>query len=322
MKYKVRILILILTIFTSLICNAQSDKPIIAVSEISTAIGDFNTLGIQLALENALAKTNKFTIMERTMMSKLLEERGLSASGITDGISDFSGFSGVDYLITGSVTNIAVENQSVLIASNCKASLSMTIRLLDVATGEIRITESVNVEDTVNTILDANRNACSGISLSSINILGEDVSDGIANKMTMSIFPIKVARVSGTQVYLNYGSNTISPKQILTIKTVGEGFVDPDTGEVLGAEEETTAVIIATDVRSNFSIGEIVASKSVILVGDVAYQLNARSNRKSVNSCISNTNKSLKACDRKPGSKGCTRAVERTEKSCSAILDL
>lgn len=297
-------------------------KPVIAVSEITTAIGNFSTVSIQLALENALQKTNKFSIMERSRLDSLLQERGLSASGITDGISDYSGFSGVDYLVYGSVSNVAVTNESVFIAANCKASLSMNIRVVDVATGEIRLSESVQVEDTVNTVMDAQQNACAGISLSSINILGEDVSDGIANKMTMSIFPIKVANVNGNQVYLNYGENTISPNQILTIKSVGGGFVDPDTGELLGAEEVTTAVILATDVRAKFTIGEVVAINASVAVGDIAYILNSRSAKKSVKSCISNTSKAVKACDSKPGSKRCIKAAEKKEGACSAILDL
>ena len=279
-------------------------------------------MSIQLALENALQKTNKFTIMERTRLESLLAERGLSAAGITDGISDYSGFSGVDYLVYGSVSNISIENKSVLIASNCTASLAMNIRVVDVATGEIRLSESVNVEDTINTVLDANQNACSGISLSSINILGEEVSDGIVNKMTMSIFPIKVARVTGTQVYLNYGESTIAPEQILTLKSIGEGFVDPDTGELLGAEEETTAVIIATDIRPNFTIGEIVASMALPVVGDIAYILDSRSDKKSVDSCIKSTERAVKSCDSKPDSKACSRNNETKIKACSALLAL
>jgi uncharacterized protein YqkB len=301
---------------------AQASKPVIAVGEITTAIGEFSTMSIQLALENALQKTNKFTIMERTRLDTLLAERGLSASGITDGISDYSGFSGVDYLIYGSVSNITVENKSVIIASNCDASLSMNIRVVDVATGEIRMSESVNVNDTVNTILDAQQNACAGISLSSINILGEDVSDGIANKMTMDIFPIKVARVNGTQVYLNYGGSTINRDQILTLKSIGEGFVDPDTGEILGAEEETTAVIIATDVRDNYSIGEIVANRSMPAVGDIAYILDSRNDRRSVQSCVKATEKAVKSCDKDPSSKRCGRDSEKKAQSCSVMLDL
>ena len=300
----------------------SQNKPVIAVSEITTGIGNFSTMSIQLALENALQKTNKFTIMERSRLDSLLQERGLSAAGITDGISDYSGFSGVDYLVYGSVSNVTVANKNVLIAANCEASMSMNIRVVDVATGEIRMSESVQVEDVVNTVLDANVNACSGISLSSINILGEDVSDGIANKLTMSIFPIKVANVNGSQVYLNYGENTISVNQILTIKSVGGGFVDPDTGELLGAEEVTTAVILASDVRSKFTIGEVVARNADIAVGDIAYILNNKKAKKSVKSCISNTSKAVKTCDSKPGSKSCSKASQRKADSCSVLMDL
>lgn len=301
---------------------AQANKPVIAVGEITTAIGEFSTMSIQLALENALQKTNKFTIMERTRLDTLLAERGLSASGITDGISDYSGFSGVDYLVYGSVSNITVENKNVFIAANCDASLSMNIRVVDVATGEIRMSESVKVRETVNTVLDAKQNACAGISLSSINVLGEEVSDGIANKMTMGIFPIKVARVNGKQIYLNYGASTISRGQILTLKSIGEGFVDPDSGEVLGAEEETTAVIIATDVRDNFSIGEIVANRSMPAVGDIAYVLDSRKEKKSVESCVKATESALKSCEKKSDSKSCRSNSEKKISACSAILDL
>jgi hypothetical protein len=321
----IRMLIRMLTVSSAMMISMLSfgqGKPVIAVSEITTAIGSFSTVSIQLALENALQKTNKFSIMERSRMDSLMQERGLSASGITDGISDYSGFSGVDYLVMGSVSNVTVSNESVFIASNCKASMSMNIRVVDVATGEIRLSESVQVEDTVNTVMDGKTDACAGISLSSINVLGEDVSDGIANKLTMSIFPIKVANVNGTQVYLNYGENTILPNQILTIKSVGGGFVDPDSGELLGAEEVTTAVILATDVRAKFTIGEVVAINANVKIGDVAYILSSKAAKKSVKSCISNTSKAIKVCDSKPGSKSCVKASEKKEGACSAILDL
>ena len=50
-------------------------KPVIAVGEITSAVGGFNTLSIQLALENALQKTNKYTMMERRgwMMRPVLQ---------------------------------------------------------------------------------------------------------------------------------------------------------------------------------------------------------------------------------------------------------
>ena len=243
---------------------SQSNKPVIAVGEITSAVGGFDTLSIQLALENALQKTNKYTMMERTRLDALLQERGLSMSGMTDGRADISGFSGVDYLVYGSVSNISIERTNALIAFSCDASLSMNVRVVDVNSGEIRLSESVFVEKNLQTVFDENVDPCGGITLSNINIMGEDTSDDIANKLTTAIFPIKVARVSKGQVYLNYGSGSLQPGQPLTIKEIGEGFLDPDTGEVLGAEETTTAVIVVADVRKSYSIADIVVSLSLI----------------------------------------------------------
>ena len=296
-------------------------KPVIAVGEITSAVGGFNTLSIQLALENALQKTNKYTMMERTRLDALLQERGLSMSGMTDGRSDLSGFSGVDYLVYGSVSNITLERKNALIAFSCDASLSMNVRVVDVNTGEIRLSESVFVEAVLNTVFDES-DPCSGISLANINIMGEETSDDIANKLTTAIFPIKVARVSKGQVYLNYGEGSLQSGQPLTIKEIGEGFLDPDTGEVLGAEETTTAVIVVTDVRKSFSIGEVVVSNSPINVADIAYKIEGRSSSKAVKKCSSDTKKAVKACAKDSSGKKCKQANSRKTKSCSVLLDL
>ena len=54
-----RKLILMVCLFLSTTVYSQG-KPVIAVGEITSAVGGFNTLSIQLALENALQKTNKY----------------------------------------------------------------------------------------------------------------------------------------------------------------------------------------------------------------------------------------------------------------------
>ena len=51
------LLILCLAISTTVY---SQNKPVIAVGEITSAVGNFNTLSIQLSLENALQKTNKY----------------------------------------------------------------------------------------------------------------------------------------------------------------------------------------------------------------------------------------------------------------------
>ena len=205
---------------------------------------------------------------------------------------------------------------------SCDASLSMNVRVVDVNSGEIRLSESVFVEKNLKTVFDENVDPCGGIKLSNINIMGEDTSDDIANKLTTAIFPIKVARVSKGQVYLNYGSGSLRSGQPLTIKEIGEGFLDPDTGEVLGAEETTTAVIVVADVRKSYSIADIVVSNAAINVTDIAYKIEGKSSKKSVKKCSSDANKAVKECAKNAEGKRCKSANSRKSKSCSVLLDL
>lgn len=173
---------------------AQSSRPVIAVGEISSNISGFDSGSVQVAVENALAKTKKFTIMERTRLEALLREQGLSIAGITSAGKKLGGFSGVDYLIYGSITNASLENNNLLIMRECEAKMSMSIRVVDVKTAEIRLSESITVKEGVNTT-PTDQNPCSGVSIGDINFLGANGADLIANKLTMTIFPIKVAKV-------------------------------------------------------------------------------------------------------------------------------
>ena len=321
MKRRVVTNLFIAVILSTIVFSTKANKPVIAVGEISSAVQEFNTLSIQLAIENALAKTGKFTMMERTRLDELLKERGLSASGVTTGNSSLGGFSGVDYLVYGSISNITMARKNMFIVMNCDASLSMNIRVVDVNSGEIRFSENISVDETVGSS-GSDEDPCYGISLSSINVLGEEASDGIANKMTTALFPIKVVRARGNQVYLNYGEGTLRKGSILSIKEMGEGFIDPDTGEVLGAEETTTAVIVIDDVRPKFSIGEIVSQVNPPQLGDVAFPLEGKSSSRQVKKCQTAMTRKTKDCNKDPGGKRCTKSSAKAVSECSALMEL
>ena len=86
----------------------------------------------------------------------------------------------------------------------------------------------------------------------------------IAGKISLSIFPIKVINVKDDTVYLNYGSSVLTkcswgnPESCyLKIVELGEGFVDPDTGEVLGAEEEYIGAVEVIEPKGKFTIAKI-----------------------------------------------------------------
>ena len=105
---------------------------------------------------------------------------------------------------------------------------------------------------------------------------------------------------------------------MLKVVTLGEGFLDPDTGEVLGADEELIGVIKVSETKARFSIAKVLMQNSSLSVGDVANKL-AKAERKKLDKKISSCKKAQKsenkAC-KKEGSK-CDKAVVKREKACS-----
>ena len=62
-------------------------------------------------------------------------------------------------------------------------------------------------------------------------------ANAVASLLAMEIFPIKVINVSKGQAYVNYGPPSVEKGMYLQIIELGEGFMDPDTGEMLGQDE-------------------------------------------------------------------------------------
>ena len=106
--------------------------------------------------------------------------------------------------------------------------------------------------------------------------------------------------------------------ELLKNVTLGEGFVDPDTGEVLGADEELIGVVEVTQTKAKFSIGKIRLQTSDLSVGDVANRLD-KSDRKSLDRKLKSCNRAMsseqRAC-RKEGSR-CDKAITKREGACA-----
>ena len=79
----------------------------------------------------------------------------------------------------------------------------------------------------------------------------------MAALIALEIFPIKVINVSKGQAYVNYGPPSVADGTVLKIIELGEGFMDPDTGEMLGQDETYVGAVEITDAKSKYSIGKI-----------------------------------------------------------------
>lgn len=312
----------------ALVCGdalAQENVPVVAVSGIESPYQDIDSDDIQTAMESAFSKTRKFRIMERARLATLLQERGLSVSGIADGTASYGGFSGVDYLVTGRVmeaTTGTAAGSSIPIlgafAGGCEASMSLDVRVVDVGSGEIRFSETVSGSERISVDYpddpdygDSCKYAKDSQIAAALNAVAQSVAVVTVEKMTIALFPVRIVRVVDGEAYLNYGAAFLSKGNYLKVMTLGEGFVDPDTGEVLGADEEDVGFVVVTDTRPKYSIADVVYAIRPFEVGDVARQL-TRSESKSVERMLA-----ARERERKQRATACRRAEKSRDRQCA-----
>jgi curli biogenesis system outer membrane secretion channel CsgG len=274
-----KILLLIITSIFIPEISSQSSKPVIGIGEMTSSVGG-DVKSFQSMLETAIANTNKFDLIERSRIGDIINEQALSSGGITNGNSNIGGISAVDYLIYGSITKLGVETSEFSLGDFESASadgvMSVDLRVVDVATGSIRISETVEVEASVASALNIDGRSMGGDEADPLNTVQRLAANEIATKISLNIFPIKIINIKDNQAYLNYGSSTLSKCKwssekscYLKIVELGEGFVDPDTGEVLGAEETYIGAVEVVDPKSKYTIANILEGD--LNRGDIAY---------------------------------------------------
>ena len=152
--------------------------------------------------------------------------------------------------------------------------------------------------------------------------MADDAAREIVETISQVLFPVKLAKVTEDEVYLNYGEGFLEKGEMLKIASMGEGFLDPDTGEILGAEETLIAIVQVETLRAKYSVASIILQTDDLSVGDVANRLDKNDSKKlqkAVVRCNKDTTKAKKACDK--GSKSCDKSRAKAELSCSSILE-
>lgn len=118
---------------------SEKNKSKIAVIEFSNLDGSVSKLGRYIAEEliTRLYRTDKFEVVERNMLNKIMEEHQLTLSGFVDESSarEIGRILGVDAIASGSVTDLVDE-------------VKINARLISTETGKIFSVASVRVEKT------------------------------------------------------------------------------------------------------------------------------------------------------------------------------
>jgi curli biogenesis system outer membrane secretion channel CsgG len=245
-------------------------------SELSKAATDL--------MINALIKTERFRVFERIKLDAILEEQDFQAySGRVDPSTavKIGKMLGVDLIVTGSVTSIVYQKSGGIklgpvSLKKSSASVTMTVRTINVTTGEIIFSE-VKKGTTSKSGVSIRIPVAGGFGLSSESVTDifsaiEDVCQQtaaefavkmdsraiVASSLSLEGYVVKVESTSSgeiTKVYINLGENSgITVGDEIKISQEGEVILDPKTQEVLDRELILVAQARIIQVRENISI--------------------------------------------------------------------
>ena len=286
------ILIVSLILLISNLSFSQELPRIAVVGITSTAPGYFwrsdspLSLGATDLMINALLKTNRFRVFERAKLDLLLQEQNFQHfSGLVDQTTavKLGKMIGVDAILTGSITNISFKKSEGIKIGPIKvgksyAKVVMTIRIIDVTTGEILF--SIVQEE------EASKSGVSGVLpipipggiefsqekvvdiLSAVELICNKVVLNFVAKMDKKTVEISSAPLEGyvvkvestssgtiTQVYINLGKNSgICVGDEIRIYREGEVILDPKTNEILDRELDLIAQAKVMKVKDKLSI--------------------------------------------------------------------
>jgi curli biogenesis system outer membrane secretion channel CsgG len=252
--------------------------------------GDRNVgQGMADMLTTTLVKQNKYTVIERTQLEKIMKEQAMGASGaITkQSAAKIGKLLGVEVAIFGAVTEFGYSDEKTNIKAPVPtpfgsrsgglklgkktARVGIDVRFVNTTTGEIIAAESVAKEESKGDV---------GVSVGGKGFENETKFDeSMVGKATrqaideivkligvqMQKVPWRgrVVKVTGPTVIINAGSaGGVKVGDELVVYSKGEELIDPETGVSLGSEETEVGKI---KVESDMAGGK--ASKCSVISG-------------------------------------------------------
>jgi curli biogenesis system outer membrane secretion channel CsgG len=247
--------------------------------------------GMADQLTDALMQSGEFVVLERETLSDVLDEQDLASSGraMKSKAARTGKVTSAQILIKGAITEFESKSEGGGSGFSIKgfrigsksggAHVGLIIRLIDTTTGQVL--DSKRVEGTAKSggfklgfnIGDAGFGTESFKKTplgKATQIAIDNAVEFIAAKMRNLPFQGRVIKVSGNDVYLGAGEQYgASVGETFTVYRKGEELVDPDTGEILGSEEESVGTVKIFEVKEKYSKARAVSGTGKIKRGDI-----------------------------------------------------
>ena len=151
---------LLIVVILLLSINVQaSEVKTVAVIEFDNSIGRYyrQTRGIEKTVQDRLymllTNSEMFRVVEKDLISEIIEEQKFSLSGLVDESEtaiELGKLIGADHIITGSLNSLSIDEEKFsgygTTLYNVKAGLESSVRLINVTTGIIEMANSYKAE--------------------------------------------------------------------------------------------------------------------------------------------------------------------------------
>jgi curli biogenesis system outer membrane secretion channel CsgG len=292
MKLGLRVLVGTVAVFSALSSSA-ANKPRLAVLEFGHKALNSRWWGSGGAAQDMfiteLVKSGQFSVVDRERLDAIMREKNLSLSGDVDPRTAVQAgkLLGVEYLLFGNVTEFGEQENKAQVGWGIgvdvrkkKFVAALDCRLVSTTTGEILWADTGSKEESNVKVFVMGSGGGVDDERMFDKVLRPVVQELSKKLMEQDLATSgsvvgrvagKIAKVAGGVIYINLGSeHGLSVGDKLGVFRQGEVIRDPDTGEVLGADEEQIGTLKVTAVKgakysecqavsgSGFGVGDVV----------------------------------------------------------------
>jgi hypothetical protein len=210
-------------------------------------------------LTTELSKTQRFILLERADVDKILDQLALAQTGITEGTLEQIQLLDADYILTGAVTHYSVTTTG---SSNLftqsktqKAEVGADVRIIDVRTGEILLSESGKgiTEKEFDKVLGMGEDGGydESLEMEAFRIAVIDLTENIITTVDNSPWMCDVVKISDSKLYIDAGrKSNLSLGMVLDIFKKGE-MITNLSGQPIGFEEKMVGKGTVSDFFGN-----------------------------------------------------------------------
>jgi curli biogenesis system outer membrane secretion channel CsgG len=236
--------------------------------------------GMTEMLTTALMKTNRFIVLERADMAKVVGEQDFGASGRVNAETapKVGKIIGAQAMITGDITEFSYSqssvggNMQVLHGFGAKsdkvtALVAIDIRIIDAATGEVLASERAQGKAQMSNVSTSVTAGGSNFAVATgeNTPLGQATRQALQGAVAAIVAGMQKARWSARVIdlrngmlYVNAGSEMgIQPGMELAVFRPQDALVDPDTGKSIATPDDKIGTVVVDSVQEKYCVAKI-----------------------------------------------------------------